>query len=130
MARMLTSVALLVASADAFNVMPRREALRIGVAAALPTLLAEPAFAKSKRSEIFSTSEAKEKIAETTGLAAGSAGKGLRGTASAAFDSNDTVVKNRKQNGGLALDKNGKKIVISDRNPDPASLGLKQWSGN
>ena len=57
--------------------------------------------------------------------------KGSRGTASAAFERNDNVQKNRKEYGGLAYDqKTGKKIVISDRNRSPAELGLKQWDGS
>ena len=49
--------------------------------------------------------------------------KGVRGVASKDFDANDTVQKNRKQNGGLARD-------ASARNRSPAELGLKQWDGS
>lgn len=56
--------------------------------------------------------------------------KGSRGVASANFEKNDTVQKNRKQNGGLARDATGRKIVKADRNRDPAELGLKQWDGS
>lgn len=55
--------------------------------------------------------------------------KGSRGVASADFERRDSVQRNRDLNGGLARDKNGKKIVVSNRNRDPAELGLKQWSG-
>jgi len=56
--------------------------------------------------------------------------KGSRGVASAEFEANDTVQRNRDINGGLARDENGRKIVLADRNRDPAELGLKQWGGN
>merc|ERR1719440_2248994 len=72
----------------------------------------------------------KQQVAATTGLAAGSAGKGLRGTASSSFDSSDTVQRNRDMNGGLARDASGKKVVAANRNRTPEELGLKQWTGS
>jgi len=56
--------------------------------------------------------------------------KGVRGVASKDFDANDTVQKNRKQNGGLARDASGRKVVEANRNRSPAELGLKQWDGS
>ena len=56
--------------------------------------------------------------------------KGSRGVASATFEMNDSVQKNRKEKGGLAYDKDGKKKTTGDRNRTPEELGLKQWSGN
>lgn len=57
--------------------------------------------------------------------------KGSRGVASAQFEKNDTVQRNRDKNKGLAYDeKTGRKKTVADRNPSPESLGLKQWSGN
>lgn len=73
---------------------------------------------------------AKAEIEATTGLGAGAAGKGMRGTASEEFDKSDTVQKNRDVNGGLARDEKGRKVVIADRNPSPEQLGLKQWGGD
>ena len=55
--------------------------------------------------------------------------KGSRGIASKEFEKNDTVQRNRDLYKGLAYGADGKKIVRADRNPDPASLGLKQWDG-
>lgn len=55
--------------------------------------------------------------------------KGSRGVASSTFEAQDTVQRNRKQNGGVARDANGNKIVNANRNRDPAELGLKQWGG-
>ena len=121
-----------IASAGAFKAVPRRHALRIGAAAlTAPAFAAAPAFAKSKRTMEIAEAEAKAKaeIAARTGLAEGAAGKGLRGKVDG-FDELDTVQKNRKQNGGVARDANGRKVAISDRNPTPESLGLKQWNGN
>ena len=56
--------------------------------------------------------------------------KGSRGTASASFEKNDTVQKNRDKNGGLARDASGKKVVIANRSRSPEELGLKQWTGS
>ena len=56
--------------------------------------------------------------------------KGSRGVASKEFEKRDSVVANRKANGGLARDASGRKIVKADRTRDPAELGLKQWDGN
>ena len=122
----------LFAPAEAFKPVPRRHALRIGAAALVAPSFAQPAFAKSKRTISIAEAEAQAKadIAAQTGLAAGSRGKGLRGTGNEDFDKNDTVQQNRKNNGGLARDASGRKIAVADRNPDPASLGLKQWDGN
>ena len=117
----------------ALKAMPRRAALRIGAAALTTQTFAAPAFAKmssAKAQEIARADQLeKDRNAALSGLAKGAGGKGLRGTGSAGFDENDTVQKNRSQNGGLARDANGKKVAIADRNPDPASLGLKQWNG-
>ena len=55
--------------------------------------------------------------------------KGSRGVASASFDKNDTVQRNRERYGGVAVDANGKKIVQANRNRSPEEPGLKQWSG-
>ena len=73
--------------------------------------------------------EEKARIAEITGVKAGSAGKGLRGD-STEMDKIDTVQYNRDNNKGVARDANGNKIARADRNRPPEELGLKQWSGN
>ena len=131
---------LCLSSACGFNVMPRRAALQAGLGAAAATLAVPlaPASAKSKASVLPNKVEGvganagqylsqyrKEEYAAMAG------DKGSRGVASKEFEKNDTVQKNRDKYKGLAYDnKTGKKIVISDRNPSPESLGLKQWSGN
>lgn len=125
------------AAADAFNLpnVPRREVLRIGATTLItPFLAVSPASAsKSKLKDDMTKFDqiTKNEISAATGLAAGSAGKGSRGSASAEFDKKDTVVQNRlKNNGGLAFTPDGKKIVNAQRSRPPEELGLKQWSGN
>jgi hypothetical protein len=99
----------------------RRGALTLGaaIATAPPTL---PAFAsvKEKKTDKFDSSK-KVDVSKFE--------KGTRGVASASFDENDTVKRNRDKNGGLALDTDGRKIVQANRNRPPEELGLKQWSG-
>jgi hypothetical protein len=127
---------LLVAQASvALNVMPRRLALRVSCAAVLSPAM--PALAKSKatvngnKPEGVGANARNYQLdyykAEKEGM---SGDKGSRGVASKEFEKQDTVVKNRRENGGLALDKDGKKIVQANRNRSPEELGLKQWSGN
>ena len=132
--RLLVLVLVLVlACGSALNVMPRRLALRAGAAALLSP--AAPAFAKSKKTMNPNKQEglyldpafraemlAKEKVA-----IAGD--KGSRGVASADFEKNDSVARNRRENGGLARDSSGKKVTAANRNRNPAELGLKQWDG-
>jgi len=115
----------------AFKATPRREALRCAATFASSAWVL-PAFAKNKRTMELEKAEvaAKAEIEATTGLGAGAAGKGMRGTASEEFDKSDTVQKNRDVNGGLARDEKGRKVVIADRNPSPEQLGLKQWGGD
>jgi hypothetical protein len=55
--------------------------------------------------------------------------KGSRGIASADFEKKDTVQYNRDVNGGVARDKDGRKIARANRNRPPEELGLKQWDG-
>ena len=114
----------------------RRYLLQQAGVAALTLGTACPAHAKSKASVL------PNKV-EGTGANAGAymreqykaeyeamAGdKGSRGVASKQFEANDSVQKNRMQNGGVARDKNGKKVATADRNRPPAELGLKQWDG-
>ena len=129
----LAAVFACLGTADAFKAMPRKDAVRLAAAALVsPALLVQPASAKSKRTAELekAEAEAKAQIAATTGLAAGAAGKGLRGTGNPDFDKNDTVQSNRDKNKGLARGADGKKIVVADRNPSPESLGLKQWNGS
>lgn len=115
--------------------LSRRGFLRLG-AAGLAAAPAAPALARSKSSMSPNKPEGvganagqymseyrKKEYSEMKG------DKGSRGVASASFDKNDTVQYNRDKNGGLARDANGRKIVVSDRNRDPAELGLKQWDG-
>ena len=76
-------------SCSAFKApVTRRDAIRVTAAALVSPAL--PAFAKkSKMKDAMVQADAvtKQQVAATTGLAAGSAGKGLRGTASSSFDS-------------------------------------------
>lgn len=120
---------------SALNVLPRRAALRVGAAALLSP--AAPALAKSKASVApnkpdgigaNARADTLEQFKAEAALIKGD--KGSRGVASKDFDLNDTVVRNRKENGGLAVDKDGRKIVQANRNRTPEELGLKQWSGN
>ena len=120
------------------GVAERRQVLRLGAAAivAAPLASAPPAFAGSKSSMRPNKPEgvganaqqymSEYKKKEYEGM---KGDKGTRGVASKDFDKNDTVDKNRKQNGGLARDADGRKIVAANRNRDPAELGLKQWDG-
>ena len=125
----LAVFASLATTAEAFKPVPRRDALRIGAAALIAPSFAQPASAKSKRRDLDEAeAKVKAEIAAQTGLAAGASGKGLRGY-NPDFDAKDTVQRNRKQNGGLARDETGRKVVTSDRNPNFADLGLKQWDG-
>lgn len=124
-------------AAACFKAVPRREALQITLGfATLSTPLA-PAMAKSKASLAPNKAEGvganagaylRDQYKNEYQSIAGD--KGMRGVASSQFDKEDTVVKNRRENGSLARDANGKKIVIADRNRDPAELGLKQWDGS
>ena len=113
----------------------RRWAIGTGVAVVAAPLA--PAFAKSKASmapnkpegvganaQQYMSEYKKQEYAKMAG------DKGSRGVASAEFEKNDTVQRNREQNLGLARDKDGRKIVQANRNRDPAELGLKQWNGN
>merc|ERR1712151_1053193 len=113
----------------------RREALRIGAAAIVAP--AQPVFARSKASVAPNKPEgvganAKEyqqrMYAEQKAGMAGD--KGTRGVASVEFEKSDSVVRNRKQNMGLARDADGKKIAVANRNRTPEELGLKQWDGS
>ena len=136
MVRLSWLLLVLASCATGYNVVPRRQALQLGLGVgALATPLA--ASAKSKASVLpnkvegvganagqYLSKARKEEYAAIAG------DKGMRVVASKEFDANDTVAKNRKKNGGLAYDANGKKKAIADRNPTPESLGLKQWSGN
>ena len=119
----------LFAPAEAFKPVPRRHALRIGAAALVAPSFAQPAFAKSKRTISIAEAEAQAKadIAAQTGLAAGSRGKGLRGTGNEDFDKNDTVQFNRDKYGGLAYDEKGRKKASGTRGRTAEDLGLKQW---
>ena len=123
--------------AGAFNVVPRRQALQLALGATVATPLAASAKSKATvrpnkvegvgaNAGQYMSEQRKREYASMAG------DKGSRGVASAAFEKNDNVVKNRKQNGGLARDANGRKIVLSNsrENPNPAALGLKQWDGN
>jgi len=127
---------LLFAGAGAYQIpMPsRRDCLRLGAAAIIAP--AAPVFAKSKASVQPNKPEGVGANAKDYQLkmyaeekAAMAGDKGSRGVASAAFEKQDSVVANRKQNGGLARDSTGRKIQVADRNRDPAELGLKQWTG-
>ena len=133
--KLLLTLLLLLVRADALNVIPRRHVLRVGCAAALLSPAA-PALAKSKASvspnkpDGIGANAKSYKLDQYKAEKEGMSGdKGSRGVASKEFDAQDTVVKNRKENGGLALDKDGKKIVQANRNRSPEELGLKQWSG-
>jgi len=110
--------------ANGLQIVPRRHVLQVGAAAAigLPSL---PVSAKVK-SKV--TLENKEELkAERDAMAAS---KGTRGVASAEQEARDTVVKNRNENKGLVVDAQGRKVVVANRNRDPAELGLKQWGGD
>ena len=137
MARFVVALTLaFIGQCNGFGVIARRDVLKVALGVgALATPLA-PAAAKSKSSMNPNKPEgvganAGAYIYDTYKMEKqGMVGdKGSRGTASKSFDENDTVVKNRRQNGALAYDKNGKKIVNANRNRDPAELGLKQWDG-
>ena len=108
------------------GVAERRQVLRLGAAAivAAPLASAPPAFARSKRPEAQNTKLDAQDFGGTIGDR-----KGTRGVPIKDFDKNDTVDKNRKVNGGLARDETGRKVVVANRNRDPAELGLKQWDG-
>lgn len=112
----------------------RRHALGLGVAALVAPL--SPAFARTKASTSPNKPEGVGANAKSYQLDQykqeyeGMKGdKGSRGVASAKFDAEDTVQRNRDQNGGLARDKDGKKITVANRSRSPEELGLKQWSG-
>ena len=132
MSRLIVGVALLL-SAACTNALrlpgvaaERRQVLRLGAAAivAAPLASAPPAFARSKRPEAQNTKLDAQDFGGTIGDR-----KGTRGVPIKDFDKNDTVDKNRKVNGGLARDETGRKVVVANRNRDPAELGLKQWDG-
>ena len=110
--------------ASAFHVVPRRAAVQagLGVVAATLVLPLSPASAKTK-AEILADMRRREEEAKASD-------KGLAKVDLKAFDKSDSVIKNRKENMGVARDASGNKIVKADRNPDPASLGLKQWDGS
>ena len=115
----------------------RREALANFAAVASVFAAASPALAKSKASiqpnkveGVGANAGATLKKEFKAEYAAMAGDKGSRGVASKEFEKSDTVQYNRKNNGGLARDANGRKIVTSDRVRDPAELGLKQWDGN
>ena len=143
MARCLSSLLLIcmMAFTSAFNVAPtsRRQALRLGGGAAAATLglPAAPAFAGGKASVRPNKVEGvganagqylSQMRKDEYALMAGD--KGSRGVASKQFEASDTVLKNRRENKGLARDATGRKITRADRNPTPESLGLKQWTGD
>ena len=144
MARCLSSLLLIcmMAFMSAFNVAPtssRRQALRLGIGAAAATLglPAAPAFAGGKASVLPNKVEGvganagqylSQMRKDEYALMAGD--KGSRGVASKQFEASDTVLKNRRENKGLARDATGRKITRADRNPTPESLGLKQWTGD
>lgn len=126
-------------SCAAFHTVPRRAAVQAGLGAAAAILAAPvaPALAGSKSSVLPNKPEgvganAGQYLSEMRKkeYAAMAGDKGSRGVASKSFEANDNVQKNRVQNGGLARDDKGKKIVKADRNPSPESLGLKQWDGS
>ena len=115
----------------------RREAVAHFAAAASVFAAASPALAKSKASiqpnkveGVGANAGATLKKEFKAEYAAMAGDKGSRGVASKEFEKSDTVQYNRKNNGGLARDANGRKVVTSDRVRDPAELGLKQWDGN
>ncbi|KAL1530124.1 hypothetical protein AB1Y20_001042 [Prymnesium parvum] len=132
----ILSALLLLLHADALLLhMPsRRDAFQIGAAAVF--IPSSPAFAKSKASLNPNKQEgtganardyqrqqyAQERLAMN-------GDKGSRGVASAEFEASDTVVRNRKLNGGLARGPDGRKIEVANRNRSPEELGLKQWNG-
>ena len=116
-------VALSLAScASAFHVVPRRAVVQAGLGAAATLALPPSAKAKTK-AEMLAEMRRREEEAKA-------AAPDLKAADLKSFDKNDDVVKNRKENMGVARDSSGKKIVKADRNPDPAALGLKQWDGS
>ena len=121
--------------AGAFNIVPRRDAIFGGAVAALmsPVL---PVAARSKASVSPNKPEGvganagqyirdqyKAEYAQMAG------DKGSRGVASKDFERYDTVQRNRELNGGVARDKDGRKIATANRNRSPKELGLRQWDG-
>jgi|EP00966_Prymnesium_polylepis_P246788 predicted lipoprotein with Yx(FWY)xxD motif len=132
-----SAVVLLLAGASALRVpvaSTRRDVLRLVAAAAIAP--AAPAFAKSKASVQPNKPEGVGANAKSYQLEMyakekeGMAGdKGSRGTASAAFEASDTVMKNRRENKGVLRDERGNKVAVADRNRNPAELGLKTYSG-
>jgi hypothetical protein len=116
--------------ATAFNIVPRRQALQIGLGfGALAAPLA-PASAKSKASVSPNKPEGvganagqylseykKNEYKEMKG------DKGTRGVASKSFEKNDTVQLIRDKYGGKPPGPSGTKYRT------PEELGLKQWSG-
>ena len=111
MPRCVAALLCMVVFTSAFNLVPtsRREALQLGVGAAAALVPASPAFAGGKASVLPNKVEgtganagqwlSEQKKLEYQAMAGD---KGSRGVASAAFEKNDSVQKNRKQNGGLA----------------------------
>ena len=91
MARVLLCLVIMLASIGALKApLPRRGVLRVAAAALVAPALPAPVFAsktKMKDATRLADAAAKLEVAETTGLKAGSAGKGLRGTASSSFES-------------------------------------------
>lgn len=133
--RLLVSVACLAYAAGFEAGIARRQAIQVVCAATLATPLA-PAMARSKSSvnpnKVEGTgANAGQYIREQykNEYAAMAGDKGSRGIASADFEKKDTVQYNRDVNGGVARDKDGRKIARADRNRPPEELGLKQWDG-
>lgn len=130
---LLACLALLLRPTAALNVVPRRLALRVGAAALVSP--AVPAMAKSKKSinpnkqeGLFLDKKFREEFLQAE-KASIQGDKGSRGVASASFEKNDTVNKNRLENKGVAKDARGRTIANANRNRRPEDLGLKQWDG-
>jgi len=127
---------LLLALASGFQLVPRRQALSIGIAVATLAAPLAPANAGSKSSVSPNKPEGvganagqylsqmkKEEYAAMAG------DKGSRGVASQEFEKNDNVVYNRKNLSGGTRNEQGNKITSSTKARTPEELGLKQWGG-
>lgn len=134
MSRCFAVLCCLMGVVQGFNVVPRRQVIQLGLGAA--ALAPCAANAKSKASVAPNKPEGvganapqyfsqlrKEEYAAMAG------DKGSRGVASAKFDKEDTVQRNRDLYGGLARDEKGRKIPSSTKTRSAEDLGLKQWGG-
>ena len=118
------------ACVSGYNVVPRRQALSVGLGVASLAVPLAPAVAKSKASQSPNKPEGvganagqymSQVYKDQKNAMVGD--KGSRGVASAEFDKNDKVVKSRKEYNGLPPTKvNGKTRTAED-------MGLKQWGG-